>query len=65
MRFISSREINKMLRAVIFDFDGILVNTEPIHYKAYQEILIHGRTVGYLSKEAPCAGMPLRYLKGI
>lgn len=39
MRFISRREINKMLRAVIFDFDGILVNTEPIHYKAYQEIL--------------------------
>jgi beta-phosphoglucomutase len=28
-----------MLRAVFFDFDGTIVNTEPIHYKAYQEIL--------------------------
>ncbi|HOP40032.1 MAG TPA: HAD family phosphatase [Geobacteraceae bacterium] len=28
-----------MLKAVIFDFDGIIVDTEPIHYKAFQEIL--------------------------
>jgi len=26
--------------AVIFDFDGVIVNTEPLHYKAFQEILI-------------------------
>lgn len=25
--------------AVIFDFDGVIVNTEPIHYKAFQTIL--------------------------
>lgn len=25
--------------AVIFDFDGIIVDTEPIHYKAFQHIL--------------------------
>jgi beta-phosphoglucomutase len=29
-----------MLAAVIFDFDGIIVDTEPLHYKAFQEILI-------------------------
>jgi beta-phosphoglucomutase len=29
-----------MLDAVVFDFDGIIVDTEPIHYKAFQEILI-------------------------
>jgi HAD superfamily hydrolase (TIGR01509 family) len=29
-----------MLSAVIFDFDGIIVNTEPLHYKAFQEILM-------------------------
>jgi beta-phosphoglucomutase-like phosphatase (HAD superfamily) len=29
-----------MLSAVIFDFDGIIVDTEPLHYKAFQEILI-------------------------
>ena len=29
-----------MLNAVIFDFDGIIVNTEPVHYRAYQEIFV-------------------------
>lgn len=28
-----------MLKAVIFDFDGIIVDTEPLHYRAFQEIL--------------------------
>ncbi|HJV65116.1 MAG TPA: HAD family phosphatase [Geomonas sp.] len=29
-----------MLDAVIFDFDGIIVDTEPLHYKAFQELLV-------------------------
>ncbi len=28
-----------MLKAVIFDFDGIIVDTEPIHYQAFQSVL--------------------------
>ena len=28
-----------MLAAVVFDFDGIIVDTEPLHYKAFQEVL--------------------------
>jgi len=28
-----------MLKAVIFDFDGIIVDTEPIHYRAFQTVL--------------------------
>jgi HAD superfamily hydrolase (TIGR01509 family) len=28
-----------MLAGVIFDFDGIIVDTEPLHYRAFQEIL--------------------------
>ncbi|MHC1728318.1 MAG: HAD family hydrolase [Syntrophobacteraceae bacterium] len=28
------------LRAVIFDCDGILVDTEPLHYKALQKVLV-------------------------
>ncbi len=28
-----------MLASVIFDFDGIIVNTEPLHYMAFQEVL--------------------------
>lgn len=29
-----------MLTAVIFDFDGVIVDTEPLHYKAFQELLV-------------------------
>jgi beta-phosphoglucomutase len=28
-----------MLKAVVFDFDGIIVDTEPIHYRAFQKVL--------------------------
>jgi len=28
-----------MLKALIFDFDVIIVDTEPLHYRAFQEIL--------------------------
>lgn len=28
-----------MLKAVIFDFDGIIVDSEPLHYRAFQKIL--------------------------
>jgi len=28
-----------MLKAVIFDFDGIIVDTEPIHFQAFQSVL--------------------------
>jgi beta-phosphoglucomutase len=28
-----------MLTAVIFDFDGIIVDTEPIHFQAFQDVL--------------------------
>ena len=28
-----------MLRAIVFDFDGVLANSEPLHLRAYQEVL--------------------------
>ena len=28
-----------MLHAVIFDFDGVIVNSEPLHFQAYQDVL--------------------------
>jgi beta-phosphoglucomutase len=28
------------IQAVIFDCDGILVDTEPLHYRAFQEVLV-------------------------
>lgn len=39
-----------MLSAVIFDFDGVIVDTEPLHYKAFQEILMP-RGLGYSWEE--------------
>ena len=39
-----------MLDAVIFDFDGIIVDTEPLHYKAFQELLVP-RGLGYSWEE--------------
>ena len=28
-----------MLRAIVFDFDGIIVDAEPLHLKAFQAVL--------------------------
>jgi beta-phosphoglucomutase-like phosphatase (HAD superfamily) len=28
-----------MLRAIVFDFDGVIANTEPLHFRAYREVL--------------------------
>lgn len=28
-----------MLRAIIFDFDGVIANSEPLHFRAYRELL--------------------------
>lgn len=28
-----------MLAAVIFDFDGVIVDTEPLHYRSFQQVL--------------------------
>jgi len=34
------------IRAVVFDFDGVLANTERLHYQAIQETLVaHGRSL--------------------
>jgi beta-phosphoglucomutase len=39
-----------MLQAVIFDFDGVIADTEPVHFKAFNEVL--GRYGIEVSKEA-------------
>jgi beta-phosphoglucomutase len=42
MQFIMKSEHTNIsrLKAVIFDCDGILVNTEPLHYEAFQKVLV-------------------------
>jgi HAD superfamily hydrolase (TIGR01509 family) len=28
-----------LLRAIVFDFDGVIANSEPLHFRAYREVL--------------------------
>jgi HAD superfamily hydrolase (TIGR01509 family) len=28
-----------VLRAIVFDFDGVIANSEPLHYRAFREVL--------------------------
>lgn len=28
-----------MLRAIVFDFDGVIANSEPLHYRGYRDVL--------------------------
>src|SRR5262245_43435114 len=28
-----------MLKAVVFDFDGVIANSEPLHFRAYRDVL--------------------------
>ena len=47
-----------MLRAIVFDFDGVIANSEPLHFRAYRDVLAeegldlsesdyYGRYLGY------------------
>lgn len=29
-----------MIRAVVFDFDGVIANSEPLHFRAYSDVLL-------------------------
>src|SRR4051812_42598850 len=31
--------MNRWPRAVLFDFDGVIVNSEPLHFQAFREVL--------------------------
>ena len=31
-----------MIKAVVFDFDGVLANSEPLHFRAYHDVLATG-----------------------
>jgi HAD superfamily hydrolase (TIGR01509 family) len=32
-----------VIRAVVFDFDGVLANSEPLHFRAFRDILVQER----------------------
>ncbi len=35
----TNRESRTAIRAVVFDFDGVLADSEPLHLRSYQEVL--------------------------
>lgn len=52
-----------MVKALLFDFDGVIVNTEPLHYQAFQQVLdplglgftwneYHEHYIGYDDRDA-------------
>ena len=46
-----------MLRAILFDLDGTLVNTDPLHYETWKDILNHhGVTIDHNSYKVYISG---------
>ena len=45
-----------MIKAVIFDMDGLMVDSEPVHFKAYEQVL------GELGKTVPESDYAERYV---
>ena len=39
-----------MLRAIVFDFDGVIANSEPLHYRAFRDVL-EGSGIAFPEKE--------------
>src|SRR6478609_3338575 len=36
----SARSVfSPMLKAIVFDFDGVIANSEPLHFQAYRDVL--------------------------
>ena len=33
--------MSRALQAIVFDFDGVIANSEPLHLKAFQQALAH------------------------
>ena len=51
-----------MIKYIIFDMDGVLINTEPIHYGIWRQICAErGITLDY-SRYTKCIGSTLNYL---
>ena len=44
------KNISVIAAAIIFDFDGVIVDTEPLHYRAFQKIL-EPRGLGFSWKD--------------
>jgi len=40
-----------MIKAALFDMDGLMINTEPLQSKAYEAVLVkHGKNLGLMQR---------------
>jgi beta-phosphoglucomutase len=40
-----------LLRAIVFDFDGVIANSEPLHYRAFRDVLEQSGGIAFPEKE--------------
>lgn len=50
------------MKAVIFDMDGVLINTEPLHYQCWKEVLKEEGIDMDFETYKPCIGSTREYL---
>ena len=54
-----------MLKGIIFDMDGVLINSEPVHYRIWKEALLtRGIELDY-EVYKPCIGSTLGFLMNL
>lgn len=54
-----------MIQAILFDMDGVLVNTEPLHYRIWQQVfLAHGLEIDYEGYKG-CIGTTYDFLMNL
>lgn len=54
--------MNNQIKAIIFDMDGVLINTEPLHYRIWRKIFRkRGLEISY-DKYKGCIGATFEYL---